>query len=373
MRRYERGELRAHCVLPCPADLERRVRSGEAKLRRPPELDRLGADTLAQQRFAGLLCKRVQHGLGLGCGPGVERDLHRAPPHATCARTTDAPGGEHAGERREHDLAAAERLGDGAGMLTRGAAEAQQRELRRVVSLAQRELAHGIAHPRHGDVDEARRQHLDVLLTATVGRDLGGDDLQAPPRGVDVERRIAALAEDSRKPVRVDPPEHEVAVGDGGRATPPVAGGAGIGPGGVGTDLQTTVGVAHDRAASGSDRVDVHHRRLQPYAVDLAEVATRQLARVEAQVRRCATHVEADDPVASSTRLDHADHAARGSRQQGVDAAKAGGVRQPAVALHELDPRAGKPGCEIALESLDVSEQHGGQVRIGNGRVAPRD
>ena len=146
------------------------------------------------------------------------------------ARMADPPGGEHTGERRQYDFAAAECLGDGAGMLTRGAAEAEQGELGWVVPLAQREFAHGIAHARHRNIDEARRQRLDVLLASTVGRDQCGDRTQALPRGVHVERRIAPLTEHLRKPARLDASEHQIAVGNGGRSAAAVAGGPGSAP-----------------------------------------------------------------------------------------------------------------------------------------------
>ena len=75
----------------------------------------------------------------------------------------------------------------------------------------------------------------------------------------------------------------------------PIAGGPGIGAGGVGADAKARAVEMQDRAAAGGDRVDLHHRRAHAHARDLGLEGALELAVEMGDVGRGAAHVEADD------------------------------------------------------------------------------
>ncbi len=70
-------------------------------------------------------------------------------------RQAHAVGRQHAGQRMHEDAAHAERVGDAAGVLAAGAAEALQRVARHVVAARDRDLLDRVGHAADGDVDEA--------------------------------------------------------------------------------------------------------------------------------------------------------------------------------------------------------------------------
>ena len=245
-----------------PRNLERRVGSRDTKLGAALQLDVLIDDALPQELGAGGARELIESPGGGVDARGVEIALDAAPAQAATAGEADAPCGEHARERMQQQRVDAERVGHGARVLASGAAEGHQRESPGVLAVAQREFADRVGHPRHRHLDERRGQRLDRVPRSAGVRDCLGDHGKARARGRGVERRVARGPEYLRKAIRTDAAEHHVAVRHRGRAAAPVAGGTGVRAGRVGTDLQPSVGVAHDRAAAGCNRVDVEHRGL---------------------------------------------------------------------------------------------------------------
>ena len=84
----------------------------------------------------------------------------------------------------------AERVGDEAGVLAAGAAEAVQRIFGDVVAALDRDLLDGVRHVLDGDVEEAVG---DLLRRAAVA-DLCGELGEAGADGLGVERLVAAPA-----------------------------------------------------------------------------------------------------------------------------------------------------------------------------------
>ena len=87
-----------------------------------------------------------------------------------------------------------------------GAAEGEQREVARVVAARQRHHADGAGHVRVGEPDDGRRRRVDV---------------EAERRGRACRRRSSRTCVDrhrprhGQQPLRVEPAEHQVGVGDG--------------------------------------------------------------------------------------------------------------------------------------------------------------
>ena len=155
-----------------------------------------------------------------------------------------------------------------------------------------------------------------------------------------IQRLVAAFAEDLREVVRLDPAEQHVGVGDGERAAAPVAGGAGVGAGRVGAGPVPAAVEVQDGAAARGHGVDGQHRGAHPHPGDLRLVLALELAREVRHVGRGAAHVEADrlGEARVRGRAGHADDAAGRAGQDGVLAAEARRVGQPAVGLHEQQP-----------------------------------
>ena len=281
MTRLELAEQR---IVLEPRNLDRRVRPGEAQLDFLIERDAGSRDALAQQfaaRLPGEILERACCRLET-----VRREsaLDPSSNQVSPRRESDAESRQYARERMQQHFANAQRRRDLAGVLAGGTAEGEQREARRILAAAQRQLTYRIRHARHGHAEKGFRKRLGRESRSAIEPDLPGDLVEAGAGGARVERFGAGSAEHPGEEPGLDAAEHQVAVGDRGRTAPAVAGGTGIRARRIGADLQAPTREMQDRPTAGRDRVDVHHRRLQADAVHLGSEATRQLARVDAHV-----------------------------------------------------------------------------------------
>jgi hypothetical protein len=306
---------------------------------------------------------------------GAELPLERRLPHRRLVGEAHAVGREHAGERMDEDARHAERVGDAAGVLAPGAAEALQRVAGDVIAARDRDLADGAGHRADGDVDEAFGELLGRARGAGGGLDLGRHRREALAHDRRVERLVAGRTEDARKLVGLDLAEQDVGVGDGERPAAPVRGRPGVGAGALGSDPEPGAVERQDRAAACGDGVDRHHRRPHPHACHLRLEGPLELARVVRDVGRRPTHVEADDPQVVLPlqtplgRSHHADDAARGPREDRVLALEAARLRQAARRLHELEPHA----RHLRRDRVDVAAEDRRQVRVDHRGVASSD
>ncbi len=252
----------------------------------------------------------------------------------------DPVRGQDAGQRRYEDGADAQGVGDGAGVLSSGAAEGGEGVAGDVVAALYGDLLDRVRHVQHGDLQEPGG-HLGGRVSAPRGgRHLLGQGVEALTDETRVEWLVAPGPEDGGEVLGADAAEHHVGVGDGERPAPAVAGGARVGPGRVGADPVAPSVEVQDGPSAGRDGVDTHHGRAHPHPCHLGAEFAFELARVVGDVGGGAAHVEADDPVVAGLggRAHHADHAARGTGEHGVLAPEVRGLAQPAVGLHEHEP-----------------------------------
>ena len=184
-----------------------------------------------------------------------------------------------------------------------------------------------------------------------------------------VQRLVPARPEHPGEVAGLDPAQHDVGVGHGERAAAAVARGSRVRARRVRADPVPAAVESQDRAAAGRDRVDAQHRRAQPDPGHLGLVLPLELTGVVRDVGRGAAHVEADDPAEAGRGggAGHADDAARRAGQDGVLAAEAVRVGQPAVGLHEQHPGA----AQLAGHVVNVAGQDRGQVRVHDRGVPP--
>jgi len=275
----------------------------------------------------------------------------------------------------DHDRVDTERIGNLARMLSAGAAEARERELRDVVAALDRDVPDRVRHALDRDADRALCDALRALREAGRRLDLGRERGETRRDDVEVDRLVRVRSERVREEVGLDAPEQDVRVGDRQRAAVPIARGSGPRAGRLRTDREPPAAERDDRAAAGRDRVNPEHRGRDAHARDLGVLRALELAGEERHVRRRAAHVEAEHAreAGRARRRDHADHAARRSRQDAVFAAEALGARKTAVALHEVERYAGAEQLvETCAKRLDVATQHRRQIRVDERRVAAR-
>ena len=170
---------------------------------------------------------------------------------------------------------------------------------------------------------------------------------------------------------RLDLADADIGVGHGQRAAAAIARGTRIGAGGIRPDAEPRAVEMQDRAAARRHRVDRHHRRAHAHAGHRGLEGALEAAGVERDVGRRAAHVEADDVVEPGHRRGarRADDAAGRTGEDRVLALEAGGIRQAAVRLHEIEPHAGEFGRHL----IDVAAQDRREIRIDHGGVAARD
>ena len=116
---------------------------------------RVGRRALQRQRIRGFRREPVGQCAQIRERGLCERDLDRLLAQHALVREPHAVGGEHAGERVDEHGLHAELVGHQACMLAARAAEALQREARRVVPLLHRDLLDRIGHVGDGDAEEA--------------------------------------------------------------------------------------------------------------------------------------------------------------------------------------------------------------------------
>ena len=328
------------------------------------------------QLGAGRLLERAEHAVRQPAGEaGVEARLDGLLAHREHVRQADPVRGEHARERVDQHARHAESVGDRAGVLAAGAAERGQHVPGDVVAALHRDLLDRVRHVRRRDLQEAGGHLLRPAIVAGLGRDRRGELAEQAAGHRRVQRLVPAGAEHPGKVPRLDPAEQHVGVGHRQRPAAAVAGRPGIGARRVGARLVPAAVEVQDRPAARRDRVDGQHRRAHPHPGDLGLVLPLELAGVVRDVRRRAAHVEPDHPVEAGRAggAGHAHDAARWPGQDGVLAAEARRVGQPAVGLHEQQPDTLRPrrSGQLGGHLVDVPAQHRGQVGVHHGGVAP--
>ncbi len=281
----------------------------------------------------------------------------------------------------------AERVGDQAGMLAAGRAEALQCVLGDVIALLHRDLLDRVGHVLDRDADEAVGDLLRAARLAGVGRDPGRHLREGRVHRRVVERLVAAGSEDLREERRLQLADHHVGVGDCERPAAAVAFRAGVGAGAFRSGAEPAAVVDQDRAAAGGDGVDPHHRHPHAHARHLGLERALVVAGEVRHVGRGAAHVEADHLLEAGEPggLGHADDAAGRARQYGVAAEEQLGRGEATRRRHEHDfwscarrlpsvePAAGRGARQRSCDLVDVAAQDRRQVGVGDGGVAAAD
>ncbi len=365
----ERSAQRRRCL---PRQFDGGVGTGEPQVGMGLYVDARCGHLLAAQFVTRLPLQRCQRLHAGGVPLRVERAFDSAPAHCPPAGEADAIRRQDAREWMQQHLVGAEQIGDRTGMLACRAAEAEQAKARGILAVLQGKFADGVCHACASHLQEGGGERLHRVVEPGLGaRDR--HELREPcTRRAGIDRFVARRAEHVREMRGRNAAEHDVAVGDRGRSTAPIAGRPRVGARRGGAHLQAAIGKTQDGAAARGDGRDVDHRRLQPDAINFGCKAARDRARGEADVGRRAAHVETDQSSSAggAASRDHADHAPRGTRQHAVHAAEASGIDQPAVALHERHGDVAMRFAQAALEFCCVTQQHRREVGVGDGRVA---
>lgn len=330
-------------------------------MRTAAHLDARRGDALAQQVITRIGFESLQCLSASRVSRRIERSLDRATAYCTTTGQADAISGQHTRERMQQHLVGTEQPGHGARVLPCRAAEREQAAACRVFAVVQGEFANRVGHACAGDLQEGFGQRLHAVLESRFVAGRRGQLGESRARGSRIDRLIARRAEDVRKMIHGNASQHDIAIGDRGGAVAAVTRRPGIGAGRSGAHLQPAVGEPQHRTTARRDRGDVDHRGLQSHPVNLGGEPPRNVAGGQADVRRRASHVEADQPsrAVCGTGGNHPDHAPGGTRQNAVHAAKALGIDEPAVALHEGDGRVAVRPAQARAETPCVAQQNG--------------
>ena len=334
---------------------ERRIRALVAHVRLAHHADAPGLRALAQDLGVAVGLELVQDGTHFADQIVGQDRLDRALAHDPEVRQAHAVGREHAGEGMDEHARDAERVGDQAGMLAAGAAEAVERVFGHVVAALDRDLLDRVGHVVDRDLEEALGGLLGRATIAGLGLDSGGEGRELLAHHVLVERLVAARAEDLGEETGPDLADHQVGVGHRERPAAPVARGTGIGARRIRADPVARPVEVQDRAAAGGDGVDAHHRRAHAHPGNQRLERALEFAVVVGDVGRGAAHVEADDLVVAGQAggAHRPDHAAGRTGQDAVLAVEVAGVGETAVGLHEHEPGA----AQVLGDAVDVAAQ----------------
>ena len=258
----------------------------------------------------------------------AERLLDRLLANAADIGEPHAVGGEQRRQRMDQHAGHAERVGDQAGVLAAGAAEAIERIAGHVVAALHRNLLDRVRHVLDRDLDEA----VGNLLAALAAADLLRQRRERRTHRVGVERLVLLRPEDFRKEIRNELADHHIGVGHRQRAAAAIAFRAGIGAGGIRADAKPRAVEMQDRAAAGRHGVDQHHRRAHAHAGDFGLERALVLAGEMRHIGRRAAHIETDQPgeARGAPGLGHADDAGGRPGEDRVFAAEQFGRGEPA-------------------------------------------
>jgi hypothetical protein len=120
-------------------------------------------------------------------------------PHDPGVGQTHPKGRQDACQRMDHYLGHAERIGDQAGVLAAGAAEAGEHVAADIVASGDRHLLNGVGHVVDGDGKKSLSDRGHVQTLAGGRRDLIGEFVELPADDVQVEALVAVGAEHGRK------------------------------------------------------------------------------------------------------------------------------------------------------------------------------
>ena len=153
-------------------------------------------------------------------------------------------------------------------MLARSAAETIECVVRYVVPALHGDFLDRIGHVLDRNAEKALcncfRRVLDTLRRGYLRR----QRFKQVVNDVGIQGLIAFRAKNGGKILRLDPAQHDIAVGDSQGPALPVTGRAGIRASRVRADPKTRAIECEDRSAAGGDGVYVHHGRTHPHAGD---------------------------------------------------------------------------------------------------------
>ena len=334
--------------------------------------DPLPRDALAGQLGAGLAGQRVQRLAENARTFGVEPDLDRAVAQRPHVRQPHPVRGQHSGEGMDHDPGDAQRIRHQAGVLAPRASEAAQDVAGHVVAAPHRDRLDGVRHVVDRDAQESVRYVHQRRPAAGALPDLVGEGGELLHDHGMIQRLVLVRAEHPREELGLQLAEEHVAVGHAQGTAAPVAGGSGIGPGGLRPHPVAGPVERADRAAARRHRMDHHHGSAHAHPRHHRFERALVGAVVVGDVGRGPAHVERDDAsVARTGRGLHRPHdAARGAGEDGVLALEQPGVGEAAVRLHEHEPHA---FAELLRHPVDVAAQQGGEVGVRHRGVAAAD
>ena len=333
--------------------------------------DVVALHALVEDLGAGVGLQGPQFGRQLGGEAGFQPCLDAALAHGAHVGEPHAVRRKHPGVGMDEDPVHGQRVGDHAGVLAAGAAEAVQRVLGDVVAPLHGDVLDRIGHVLHGDPQESLRHLLRRARFPGGGGDLPGQGVEAQAHLRVVEGLIGVGAEDPGKEARLDLAQHDVAIGDRERPAAPVTRRPGVGARRIRPHPHAGAVEMQDGAAAGRHRVDVHHGCAQAYPADQGFEGPLECAVVMGDVGRRAAHVEPDDlrEPGHGRRPGHADDAAGGAGQDAVLALEQARVGEPAVGLHEHDPGF----AQRRGDAVHVAPEDGRQIGIDHRGVAARD
>ena len=266
----------------------------------------------------------------------------------------DAQGGQDAGAPWHQHAGDAELGGQFAGVHRAGAAKRHEGEVAGVVAAFQRDGADGALHIGIDDADDAQGG------VGGRGANAGGKVAEQVVRPFPVQRHSPA-----EEAVGAQAAQRQVGVGYGNLRALAVAGGAGVGAGGLRADRQGAAGVdAGDGTAAGAHGVNFNHRDADRVAAQAGGGGFLDAAGAEGYVGGGAAHIQCDDVgiAGLDAGVEGAHHAAGRAAedsahrlfggQAGGDAAAGGLHNTQAAAQHGFQPGqvAGHHGAYVGVD-----------------------
>ena len=179
-------------------------------------------------------------------------------------------------------------------MLACGAAEAVEGVFRHIVTALQGNFLDRVCHILYCDTQEALGNFFGADGFALPGRDLFGHIGKLMHYRSAIQLLVTGRAKNGGEVIRLDLPQHDIAIGHRQRTTAPVAGRAGVGAGRLRPYPEAGPVEPEYRAAACRNRMDMHHRRTHAHTGDQRFETALIFAVIVTYVRGGAAHIETD-------------------------------------------------------------------------------
>ncbi len=360
-----------HCVQGPKGDFQCSVGPVIADMNLTQDFRAILWHILADQFLLRLCGHAIQFRVQAAQQPLVQGLLDRAFPHRADIGQAHAIGRQNPREGMDQNLCHAQCIGDQTGMLPPGPTKALQRIFSHVIATLDGDFLNRIGHVFDRDFQESLSNLFGAARLTRRGLNLfrqGGKFLM---HRIGIQWLILIGTKDGWEELRLQFPQHHIAISHRQRTTAPIGSRSWIGTCAFGSNAESCAIKLTDRSPARCNSMDQHHGRAHPHTRDQGLKSPLIFAIVMGDIGRGAPHIEGDDLIKACLFrcLHRSDDTARRAGQDGILTLEQLCIGQSAIGLHELQAHI----AQFTSNLTHIAPQNGRQIGIHHGGIAAPD